>query len=40
MFPLYDLDGNKIDVARHPLEQIKIKLPFKVQKHDMLRKVK
>lgn len=30
----------EIDVARHPLEQIKIKLPFKVQKHDMLRKVK
>lgn len=29
-----------VDVARHPLEILKIKLPFKVNKHDMLRKVK
>lgn len=29
-----------IDIARHPLEKIEIKLPFEVKIHDMLRKVK
>lgn len=38
---MYSVDQKaEIDVARHPLEKIEIKLPFKVQKHDMLRKVK
>lgn len=30
----------KIDVARHPLQKLLIKLPFKVSKFDMMRKVK
>lgn len=38
---LYSVDQKEnIEVARHPLEKLYIKLPFKVHKHDMLRKVK
>ncbi|XMB66147.1 U32 family peptidase [Mycoplasmatota bacterium zrk1] len=36
---ILDQDGNEIDVARHPKEILKIKVPFKVSKHDMIRKV-
>jgi len=35
---IYDLDGNLLDAARHPLQLIKFKVPFKVSLHDMLRK--
>ena len=38
---MYSVDQKcDIDVARHPLEKLQIKLPFKVKKHDMVRKVK
>ena len=38
---MYSVDQKtNIDVARHPLEKIEMKLPFDVKKHDMLRKVK
>lgn len=38
---MYSLDQKcEIDVARHPLEKIEMAVPFKIQKHDMLRKVK
>lgn len=38
---LYSVDQKEnISIARHPLEVLKIKLPFKVSKHDMMRKVK
>ena len=33
-----DLDGNSLDAARHPLQLIKIKVPFKVKKFDMIRR--
>lgn len=33
-----DLEGEKVDVARHPLEILKIKIPFVVSEFDMLRK--
>jgi len=32
-----DEDGNEIDVARHPQMIIKIRIPFKVNKNDMMR---
>ena len=38
---MYSVDQKtNIDVARHPLEKIEMKLPFDFKKHDMLRKVK
>ena len=38
---MYSLDQKcEIDVARHPLEKIEMVVPFKIEKHDMLRKVK
>ncbi|XMB85152.1 U32 family peptidase [Mycoplasmatota bacterium WC44] len=36
---ILDEDGNSIDVAKHPKQILKIKVPFKVNKHDMIRKV-
>jgi len=36
---LEDEDGLCLDVARHPLQKIKIKTPIKLAKHDILRKV-
>ncbi len=36
---ILDKDGISIDVAKHPKEVIKIKIPFEVSKHDMIRKV-
>ena len=29
-----------LDVARHPLQKLLIKVPFKINQHDMVRKVK
>lgn len=38
---MYSIDQKEeITVARHPLEKLEIKLPFKVKPHDMVRKVK
>lgn len=34
-----DKDGGVLDVARHPLEIIKMKIPFKVKEFDMIRKI-
>lgn len=33
-----DINGENIDVARHPLQLLKIKVPFKLSKYDMMRK--
>lgn len=33
-----DIDDNDLDIARHPLQLLKIKIPFKVSKYDMMRK--
>ena len=35
-----DVEGNILDSAKHPKEILKIKIPFKVSKHNMVRKVK
>lgn len=35
---IFDENMVELDVARHPLEIIKIKVPFKVNKYDMVRK--
>lgn len=32
-------DGEQIEIARHPRELLRIRVPFKVQKNDMIRKV-
>lgn len=38
---IIDFETNeKIDVARHPLQKLKIKVPFELAKNDMMRKVK
>jgi len=37
---LYDEDMNKIDVARHPLQKLYINLDFKVNKYDLIRRVR
>lgn len=34
---MWDIDGNVLDIARHPKMKIKLKLPFKVDKFDMIR---
>lgn len=34
---IYDLDGNKLECARHPEEKIKFKLDKKVNQYDMMR---
>lgn len=34
---MWDIDGKKLDVARHPKMKVKLKLPFKVDKFDMIR---
>lgn len=34
---IYDMDGNKLECARHPEEVVKIKLGTKVDKFDMMR---
>ena len=35
---LTNLDGEEVDVARHPLEVFKFKVPFTLHKNDMMRK--
>ncbi len=35
-----DLEDNILDVAKHPKQQLKIFIPFKVSKYDMIRKIK
>ncbi len=35
-----DVDGNLLDAARHPKQHLKIFIPFKVEKYDMIRKIK
>ena len=32
-----DIDGNKIDIVNHPKQIVKIKVPFMVNKLDMIR---
>ena len=36
---IIDEDGNPVDAARHPLQILKVFIPFKVSKYDMLRKI-
>ena len=35
---VYDEEMNELDACRHPLEIIKFEVPFKLYKHDMMRK--
>ena len=35
---LFTLDGEKIDVAKQPMQVLKTKIPFVVEKEDMIRK--
>ena len=35
-----DIEGNVLDAARHPKQQLQIFIPFKVSKYDMIRKIK
>ena len=35
---ILDMEGNVLDAARHPLQLLKIKVPFVVSKFDMVRK--
>ncbi len=34
---MWDIEGNSIEIARHPKMKVKLKLPFKVEKFDMIR---
>lgn len=34
---MWDIDGNTLDIARHPKMKVKLNLPFKVDKFDMIR---
>jgi putative protease len=34
---IMDLDGNELDAARHPLQKICFKVPFRIKKFDMIR---
>ncbi len=36
---LYDENFTPIEVARHPLQILKIKVPFELKKYDMIRKI-
>lgn len=36
---IVDLEGNVLDAARHPLQLLKIFIPFRVSKYDMIRKI-
>ncbi|MGS0973680.1 MAG: peptidase U32 family protein [Candidatus Izemoplasmataceae bacterium] len=36
---MQDEDGEDIDIARHPKQLLRIKIPFAVQPYDMLRKI-
>lgn len=35
---LFDERGEALEVARHPKQVLKFKVPFKVYKNDMMRK--
>ena len=35
---IYDLDGNKMDIVRHPMEIVKVRLNKEVFKYDLIRK--
>ena len=35
---MYDEDGGELDVARHPLQILRFKVPFTLHKNDMMRK--
>lgn len=37
---IYDEDLNELEVARHPQQKLKIFVPFKLSKHDMIRLVR
>ena len=37
---IQDIDGTVLDAARHPKQLLKIFVPFKVSKYDMIRKIK
>ena len=37
---IIDLEDNPLDAARHPKQLLKIFVPFKVSKYDMIRKIK
>lgn len=37
---ILDEDNNNIEIANKPMQILNIKIPFKVSKHDMIRKVK
>ena len=37
---IIDIEGNILDAARHPKQLLKIFIPFKVSKYDMIRKIK
>ena len=34
---IYDLDGNKLDAARHPLQMLKFKCEYELKPYDLLR---
>jgi putative protease len=34
---IYDLDGNKLDAARHPLQMVKFKCEYELKPYDLLR---
>lgn len=35
---IYNEDGNELSVANKPMQKIKLRIPFHVEKHDMIRK--
>ncbi len=35
----FDMDGNQIEVANKPMQLLRTKIPFKVEKYDMIRKI-
>lgn len=37
---LYDEEGNIVDVAKTPMQRLYTKIPFKVERHDMIRRRK
>ncbi|QVK19389.1 U32 family peptidase [Mycoplasmatota bacterium] len=37
---IYDEDNNEIEVARHPRQILKVKIPFKVYPYDIIRKTR
>ncbi len=37
---IVDLENNRLDAARHPKQMLKVFIPFKVSKYDIIRKIK